>query len=71
MIIEFPWENGKQKEHPRTQSALKSDLLGGEVPLSLGKHFIANHEFPDGGRAQEWRVVMSMKLPMIPVGFSL
>lgn len=59
------------KGNPRTEGALKSDLLRGEVPLSLGKHFIANHEFPDGGRAQEWRVVMSMQLPVIPVGSSL
>lgn len=48
------------KGNQRTQDALKPDLLRGEVPLCLGKHFIANHEFPDGGRAQEWRVVMSM-----------
>lgn len=61
----------EEKRIPRIQGALKPDLLGSEVPLGLGKHFIANHEFPDGGRAQKWRVVMSMQLPVIPVGSSI
>lgn len=43
-----------------TQDALSPDLFRSEVPLSLGKHFIANHEFPDSSRAQEWGIVMSM-----------
>lgn len=57
----------ERKGDLRTQGALSPDLLRGEVPLSLGKHFVANHEFPDSGRAQEWRVVMSMQLPVVPV----
>lgn len=44
----------------KNQDALRPDLFGSEVPLSLGKHFIANHEFPDRSGAQEWRVVMSV-----------
>lgn len=52
----------------RTWDAPSPDLLGGEVPLSLGKHFIANHEFPNSSRAQKWRVIMSVQLPVVPFG---
>lgn len=55
----------------RTQSAPSPDLLRGEVPLSLRKHFVANHEFPDSGRTEQWRVVMSVQLPVVPAGSSL
>lgn len=44
----------------KTQDALSPDLFRSEVPLRLGKHFIANHELADSSGAQEWRVVMSV-----------
>jgi hypothetical protein len=50
----------ERKGDPRIQGVPNPDLLWGEVPLGLGKHFIANHELPDCSRAQEWRVIMSM-----------
>lgn len=55
----------------KSQDALRLDLFRSEVPLSLGKHFIANHELPDCSRAQKWRVVMSMQLPVAAGSISL
>lgn len=65
------WNSLRKWERKGDPGAPSSDLLRGEFPLSLGKHFIANHEFPDSGRAQKWRVVMSMQLPVVPLSFGL
>lgn len=54
-----------------TTQGVNPDLFGSEVTLGLGKHFIANHEFPDSSRSQEWGVVVSMELPVITGGSSL
>jgi len=40
-------------------------LFGGEVALGFGEQFVADHELPDRGRAEKWRVEMGVKLPVI------
>lgn len=50
---------------------LSPDLFRSEVPLSLGKHFVADHELPDSSRAQQWGVVMSVQLPVLIGGSRL
>ena len=40
-------------------------LFRRQVALGFGKHLIADHELFHGCRAQEWRVKVGVKLPVL------
>ena len=41
-------------------------LFGCDIALGLGKHFVANHEFFDGGGAEQGRVEVGKALARVP-----
>ena len=42
-------------------------LLGGQIALGFGQHFIANHKLADRRGAQQRRIKVGMKLPVVMV----
>lgn len=58
--------NARARTHrqSQTQTRAQAHLLGCQVTLLLGQKLIAHHELLDGGRAQQRRIVVRMKLPV-------
>ncbi len=42
-------------------------LLGGQIALSFGQHLITNHKLADRRGAQQRRIKVGMKLPVVMV----
>jgi hypothetical protein len=37
--------------------------FGSEVPLRGGEEFVADHEFANGGRTEQWRKIVRVEMP--------
>ena len=42
-------------------------LLGGQIALSFGQHFVANHKLADRRGSQQRRIKVGMELPVVMV----